>query len=93
LNKIIFDINYNLTTINNIENSKLFSLILEAISKTGFWFKIKTRPRFNPPRLLTGSSTRILKYSEELKRGPNTEIEPKGVFEMVSNDRVEGGHG
>jgi hypothetical protein len=24
-------------------------------------------------RLLTGSSTRNLKYSEELKRGPNTE--------------------
>jgi hypothetical protein len=32
--------------------------------------------RFNPPRLLTGSSTRILKYSEELKRGPNTETCP-----------------
>jgi predicted TIM-barrel fold metal-dependent hydrolase len=40
---------------------------------------------FNPPRLLTGSSTRILKYSEELKRGPNTEIETKIIFEMTSS--------
>jgi hypothetical protein len=80
LNKIILDINDNLTTINNIENSKLFSLILEAISKTGFWFKIKTRPRFNPPRIVTGSSTRILKYSEKLKRGLNPEIGPKNFF-------------
>jgi len=39
---------------------------------------------FNPSRLLTGSSTRILKYSEELKRGPNTEIETKIIFEMTS---------
>ena len=27
----------------------------------------------------------ILKYSEELKRGPNTEIGPKDIFEMASN--------
>jgi hypothetical protein len=40
-----------------------------------------------PPRLLTGSSTRILKYSEELKRGPNAEIGPKDIFEMASNKR------
>ena len=40
-----------------------------------------------PPRLLTGSSTRILKYSEELKRGPNTEIGPKDFFETASNKR------
>ena len=29
----------------------------------------------------------ILKYSEELKRGPNTEIGPKDIFEMASNKR------
>jgi hypothetical protein len=40
-----------------------------------------------PAPLLTGSSTRILKYSEELKRGPNTEIGPKDIFEMASNKR------
>jgi len=26
----------------------------------------------------------ILKYSEDLKRGPHTEIGPKGFFEMAS---------
>ena len=58
--------------------------IIEAISKIGFWFKVKAGARFNPPRLLTGSSTRIPKYSEELKRGPNAEIGPKDFFEMAS---------
>ena len=29
----------------------------------------------------------ILKYSEELKRGPNAEIGPKDFFEMASNKR------
>jgi hypothetical protein len=29
----------------------------------------------------------ILKYSEELKRGPNTEIGPKDIFEMASKKR------
>jgi hypothetical protein len=33
----------------------------------------KAEPSFNPPRLLTGSSTRILKYVEDLKRGSNAE--------------------
>jgi len=55
--------------------------ILEAISKIGFWFKVSRRrsagqergAEVQPAPLLTGSSTRILKYSEGLKRGPNTE--------------------
>jgi len=29
----------------------------------------------------------ILKYSEELKRGPNTEIEPKDFFEIASKSK------
>ena len=58
--------------------------LLEAISKIEFWLKVKAGPCFNPPRLLTGSSTRILKYVEELKRGPNTEIGAKGFFEIAS---------
>jgi hypothetical protein len=29
----------------------------------------------------------ILKYSEVLKRGPDTEIGPKDIFEMISNKR------
>jgi hypothetical protein len=31
----------------------------------------------------------ILKYSEELKRGPNKEIGPKGFFEMASNNPAQ----
>jgi len=46
--------------------------VLEAISKIGFWFKIKEGPRFNPQA--------YFKYSEELKRGPKTEIGPKDFF-------------
>jgi len=30
----------------------------------------------------------ILKYSEELKRGPNTEIGTKDIFEIASKDAV-----
>jgi hypothetical protein len=47
-------------------------LILEAISKIRFWFKIKAGPRFNPQA--------YFKSSEELKRRPNTEIGPKDFF-------------
>jgi hypothetical protein len=36
----------------------------------------QAEPSFNPSRLLTGSSTRILKYVEELKRGTNAEACP-----------------
>jgi hypothetical protein len=42
----------------------------------------KAESSFNPPRLLTGSSTRILKYVEDLKRDSNAEIGPKDYFEM-----------
>jgi hypothetical protein len=44
----------------------------------------KAGPSFNPPRLLTGSSTRILKYVEDLKRGSNAEVGPKDYFEIAS---------
>jgi len=54
--------------------------LLEAISKIGFWFKIKAGSRFNQQA--------YFKYSEELKRGPNTEIGPKDFFEMVSSNFV-----
>ena len=40
----------------------------EAISKLGFWLKVKTGPSFNPQALL--------KYVEDLKRAPNTETCP-----------------
>jgi hypothetical protein len=52
-------------------------VILEAISKIGFCFKIKAGPQFNPQA--------YFKYSEELKRRPNTEIGPKDFFEMASS--------
>jgi hypothetical protein len=48
---------------------------------------IKAEPSFNPPRLLTGFSTRILKYVEDLKRGFNADVGPKDYFEIASNIR------
>jgi hypothetical protein len=45
--------------------------LLEAISKIGFWFKIKAGPMFNPQA--------YVKYSQELKRGASTEIGASGV--------------
>jgi hypothetical protein len=36
----------------------------------------KAEPNFNPPRLLTGSSTRILRYVADLKRDSNAEACP-----------------
>jgi hypothetical protein len=47
----------------------------EAISKIGFWFRVKAGPSFNPQA--------YFQYVEELKRGFNTEIGPKDVFEMA----------
>jgi hypothetical protein len=48
---------------------------LEAISKIGFWFKIKAEPRVNP-QAYPG-------YVEDLERAPNAEIGPKDFFEML----------
>ena len=70
--------------------------LLEAISKLGFQWRSptkdprdkKARPRINPPRLLTGSSTCILKYVEDLRRGLNANIRRKGFFEMVSKSKI-----
>jgi hypothetical protein len=53
-----------------------------SISKLGFSVEIKARPSVNPPRL-TGSSTRILKYVEDLRRELNTDIGRKDFFEML----------
>jgi len=55
-------------------HSKLHHFLLEAISKIGFCLKVKAGPSFNRPENITGSPTGILKYVEDLKRGPNTEI-------------------
>ena len=57
--------------------------MVKVISKIGFWFKLKAGLRSNPPRQVAGSSTRILKYVEDLERCPNTEIGPKDFFEMA----------
>jgi hypothetical protein len=65
----------------------------EAISKIGFWIKVSRRnsagknagPSFNPPRLLAGSSSGILKYVEDLKREPNADIGPKSIFRIASS--------
>jgi hypothetical protein len=57
---------------------------LEAISKTGFWFKVSRQERGTEVQ-----PAGILKYSEELKRGPNTEIGTKDIFEIASNSLWE----
>src|SRR5210317_1098643 len=47
---------------------------------------IKKRGRvLTRPVCWTGSSTGILKYVEDLKRGANAEVGPKDYFEMASN--------
>jgi hypothetical protein len=43
---------------------------------------------FNPPRLLTGSSTRILKYVDDLKRGSNAGIGPKDYVEIAFKKEI-----
>jgi hypothetical protein len=62
------------------------------MSKLGFSFEISRQrsagqereAEDQPPRLLTGSSTRILKYVEDLRRGLNADIGRKDFFEMAS---------
>jgi len=56
---------------------------LSAISKIGFWFKVKAGAIVNPLRLLAGSSSRIRKYVEDLKREPGADIGPKDIFEKA----------
>jgi hypothetical protein len=53
----------------------------------------KAETNFNPPRLLTGSSTRIPKYVEDLKKGTNVETcppadWPKDYFEINSTHQA-----
>jgi hypothetical protein len=57
---------------------------LDAISKIKFWFKFSRRRPAGQERGGDVQPAGILKYSEELKRGPNKEIGPKGFFEMAS---------
>ena len=50
---------------------------------------IKKRGRvLTRPVCWTGSSTGILKYVEDLKRGTNAEVGPKDYFEIASNNKV-----
>ena len=49
---------------------------LEAISKIGFWFKVKADARFKPEE--------YIKYFEDLNRASNAEIGQKDIFEIAS---------
>jgi hypothetical protein len=60
----------------------------EAISISGFSFQIESMPRFNPPRL-SGSSTRMLKYVDDLRRGLNADIARKDFFMATSNKNTD----
>jgi hypothetical protein len=53
-----------------------FYRLLEAISKIGFWFKVKADVRIKPEE--------YIRYFEDLIRAPNAEIGPKGIFEIAS---------
>jgi hypothetical protein len=65
--------------------------LVEAVSKLGFSVEISRRRSAgqergaeDQPAPLTGSSTRILKYVEDLRRGLNADIERKDFFEIAS---------
>jgi len=58
---------------------------IEAIAKTGFWFKIKAAASFNPLRLLAVSSSRTRKYVEGSKREPRADIGSEDIFAITSN--------
>ncbi|MBW2412644.1 MAG: hypothetical protein JRF72_22835 [Deltaproteobacteria bacterium] len=57
---------------------------LEAISNPpqADWFKIKAEKHRGGAEFQPAG---ILQYFEELKRGPNAEVEPKDIFEIASN--------
>jgi hypothetical protein len=56
-------------------NQLVVTAYLEAVSKNGFWFKVKADARFKPEEYIM--------YFEDLNRTPNAEIEPKDFFEML----------
>jgi len=56
-------------------NQLVVTAFLEAVSKNGFWFKVKAAARFKPEE--------YIRYFEDLNRTPNAEIEPKDFFEML----------
>ena len=62
---------------------------LEAIAKIGFWFKFSRRILAGQERGTEFQPADILKYFEELKLGPNTEIGTKDFFEMASKKSQE----
>jgi hypothetical protein len=60
-----------------VNDSLANGLILEAISKIGFWFKVKAAARFKPYE--------YIRYFEDLNQAPNAEIGPKDLFEIASD--------
>jgi hypothetical protein len=57
-----------------------FRPVLEAISKSGFWLKVKAAVRIKPEE--------YIRYFEDLIRALNAEIGPKDLFEIASNKRA-----
>ena len=54
----------------------IYLYLLEAISKIGFWFKVKAAAMIKPEE--------YIRYFEDLIRAPNAEIGPKDIFEIAS---------
>jgi hypothetical protein len=71
-------------TILSIKITKCSIKKLEAISKKGFWVKVSRRISAGQERGTKFQTAGILRYVEELKRGPNIEIETKDFFEIAS---------
>ena len=61
------------------------NVVLEAISKDGFWLKIHAQARRGRHGGDEFQPAGILWYVEDLKRGTNTEIGPKDFFEIAFN--------
>jgi len=59
--------------------------MIEAISKFGFWFKLSCQRSAGQERGTALQPAGILKYVEDLHRGPNKEIGPKDFFEIASS--------
>jgi len=65
-----------------------FPIILNTIASKGVFINrshLKNRILVQGQGEAEVQPAAILKYSEELKRRPNTEIGPKDFFEMASN--------
>jgi len=63
----------------------LRAMLLEAISKIGFWFKFSRRNSAGQERGAEFQPEGILNYVEDLKREPNAGTGSKDILEIASS--------